>query len=83
MSQALYRKWRPQTFDEVVGQEHVTQTLRNALATGRVGHAYLFAGLRGTGKTTMARLLAKSVNCLEEDAAARPCDACAVCGVGE
>ena len=84
MTQALYRKWRPQTFDEVVAQEHVTQTLRNALVTGRVGHAYLFAGLRGTGKTTMARLLAKAVNCLEEDAAARPCDACAVCrAVGE
>ncbi len=84
MSQALYRKWRPQIFDEVVGQEHVTQTLRNALATGRVGHAYLFAGLRGTGKTTMARLLAKAVNCLDADPAARPCNVCAVCrAVGE
>jgi DNA polymerase-3 subunit gamma/tau len=79
MTQALYRKWRPQTFEEVVGQEHVTQTLRNALATGRVGHAYLFAGLRGTGKTTMARLLAKAVNCLDPDPAARPCNTCAVC----
>ncbi len=79
MTQALYRKWRPQTFDEVVGQEHVTQTLRNALASGRVGHAYLFAGLRGTGKTTMARLLAKAVNCLADDPALRPCNRCAIC----
>lgn len=79
MSQALYRKWRPQKFDEVVGQEHVTQTLRGALASGRVGHAYLFAGPRGTGKTTMARLLAKAVNCLAEDPATRPCNECAVC----
>ena len=74
MAQALYRKWRPQTFDEVVGQEHVTQTLRNALASGRVRHAYLFAGLRGTGKTTMARLVAKAVNCLADDPATRPCN---------
>ncbi len=79
MSQALYRKWRPQIFDEIVGQEHVTQTLRNALAAGRVGHAYLFSGLRGTGKTTMARLLAKAVNCLAEELAERPCNRCAVC----
>jgi DNA polymerase-3 subunit gamma/tau len=79
MAQALYRKWRPQTFEEVVGQEHVTQTLRNALIAGRVGHAYLFAGLRGTGKTTMARLMAKAVNCLAEDVAARPCNECSIC----
>lgn len=79
MAQALYRKWRPQTFEEVVGQEHVTQTLRNALIAGRVGHAYLFAGLRGTGKTTMARLTAKAVNCLAEDVAARPCNECSIC----
>jgi len=79
MTQAIYRKWRPQTFEQVVGQEHVTQTLRNALASGRVGHAYLFAGLRGTGKTTMARLVAKAVNCLAEDVAARPCNQCSVC----
>jgi DNA polymerase-3 subunit gamma/tau len=79
MAQALYRKWRPQTFEQVVGQEHVTQTLRNALASGRMGHAYLFAGLRGTGKTTMARLVAKAVNCLAEDVAVRPCNECSVC----
>jgi DNA polymerase-3 subunit gamma/tau len=79
MSQALYRKWRPQTFDQIVGQEHVTQTLRNALASGWVRHAYLFAGLRGTGKTTMARLVAKAVNCLDEDPACRPCNTCSIC----
>jgi DNA polymerase-3 subunit gamma/tau len=78
-AQAFYRRWRPQTFDEVVGQEHVTQTLRNAVAAGRTGHAYLFAGPRGTGKTTMARLLAKAVNCTHPDPAARPCNACAIC----
>ena len=76
--QALYRKWRPQTFDEVVGQEHVVRTLRNALTSGRIHHAYLFAGPRGTGKTTTARLLAKAVNCLAPDDQ-RPCNACAVC----
>jgi DNA polymerase III subunit gamma/tau len=79
MSQALYRKWRPQTWDSVVGQQHVVQTLRNALAAGRIGHAYLFAGPRGTGKTTTARLLAKAVNCLEEDVAQRPCGKCDYC----
>jgi len=79
MAQALYRKWRPQTFDEVVGQEHVVRTLRNALASERVRHAYLFAGPRGTGKTTTARLLAKAVNCLAPDPADRPCNECAIC----
>ncbi|MDY7039309.1 MAG: DNA polymerase III subunit gamma/tau [Chloroflexota bacterium] len=77
-AQVLYRKWRPKTFDEVVGQEHVTRTLRNALRDGRIGHAYLFAGPRGTGKTTTARLLAKAVNCLA-DAEQRPCNECAIC----
>lgn len=79
MSQALYRKWRPTRFDQVVGQEHVTQTLRNAGAGGRIGHAYLFSGPRGTGKTTVARLLAKAANCLHEDLRERPCDVCAPC----
>lgn len=78
-SQALYLKWRPVDFEQVVGQEHVTFTLRNALTNGRIGHAYLFAGPRGCGKTTMARVLAKSVNCLEEDPMARPCNQCRNC----
>ena len=63
MYQALYRKWRPKTFSEVVGQAHITDTLQRQVAEGRVGHAYLFTGTRGTGKTTCARILAKAVNC--------------------
>jgi len=78
MSQALYRKWRSQTFAELVGQEHVVHTLRNAIQADKVGHAYLFTGPRGVGKTTMARLLAKAVNC-ESPLAERPCDHCGMC----
>ncbi len=77
-AQALYLKYRPQTFDEVVGQEATTRTLRNALRQGRVRHAYLFTGTRGTGKTTMARLLAKAVNCLAPEDQ-RPCNTCSLC----
>ena len=76
----LARKWRPQTFDEVVGQPTVTRTLKNALSTGRIGHAFLFAGARGVGKTTTARILAKALNCSAGEAPApEPCGECASC----
>ncbi len=77
--QALYLKWRPSKFEDVIGQEHITRTLQGALRQGRVRHAYLFSGPRGTGKTTTARLLAKAVNCLNDDPARRPCNECAHC----
>ena len=77
--QALYLKWRPLSFDDVVGQDHITRTLRNSLIRGRIRHAYLFSGPRGTGKTTNARLLAKAVNCTHEDPARRPCNDCPNC----
>jgi len=77
---ALARKWRPQQFEEVVGQTHVTRTLVNAIDLDRLSHAYLFTGPRGIGKTTIARIFAKSLNCLSsETATARPCDRCDSC----
>lgn len=79
MSQALYRKWRPRRWDQVIGQEHIVQTMKNAIRSGRIGHAYLLSGPRGTGKTTSARLLAKAANCLDPDLEKRPCDACEFC----
>ena len=78
MYQALYRKWRPQTFDEVVGQKHITETLKNQVMTGRLSHAYIFIGTRGTGKTTCARILARAVNC-EHPVNGSPCGVCPAC----
>ena len=74
----LYRKYRPKTFGEIVNQEHIVKTLINALKLGKVAHAYLFTGVRGTGKTTIARLLAKAVNCLETKNS-EPCNKCQAC----
>ena len=78
MYQALYRKYRPKTFDDVVGQEHITETLKKQVETGRLSHAYLFIGTRGTGKTTCAKILAKAVNC-EHPVNGNPCNQCAAC----
>ena len=78
MYQALYRKYRPKTFSEVVGQQHITDTLQRQVADGQVGHAYLFTGTRGTGKTTCARILAKAVNC-EHPVNGDPCCQCPSC----
>ena len=78
MYQALYRKWRPRTFADVVGQEHITATLRRQVAEGRLSHAYLFTGTRGTGKTTCAKILARAVNC-EHPVNGDPCNRCPSC----
>ena len=78
MYQALYRKWRPKSFADVVGQEHITETLRRQAAQGQLSHAYLFTGTRGTGKTTCAKILAKAVNC-QHPVDGDPCNQCPAC----
>ena len=75
---ALYRKFRPITFSELVGQEHITRTLRNQIMADRVGHAYLFNGGRGTGKTSSAKILARAINCLNPKDG-EPCNECEIC----
>ena len=76
--QALYRKYRPQTFSDVIGQEHITETLKNELSEGKTVHAYLFTGTRGTGKTSCAKILAKAINCLNANNG-DPCLECESC----
>ena len=76
--QAIYRKWRPMVFEDIIGQTHITKTLKNQITTGKVGHAYLFCGTRGTGKTTCAKVLARAVNCLNNHDGS-PCNECEIC----
>lgn len=76
--QAIYRKWRPAVFEDVVGQRHITKTLQNQIESGKISHAYLFCGTRGTGKTTVAKILAKAINC-ENPKGGSPCNECSVC----
>ncbi len=76
--QAIYRKWRPDTFEDIVGQSRITETLKNQIITGKIGHAYLFCGTRGTGKTTAAKVFAKAVNCINNKTGS-PCNSCEIC----
>ncbi len=76
--QAIYRKWRPAVFEDVVGQQHITKTLQNQLESGKISHAYLFCGTRGTGKTTVAKILARAINC-QNPKGGSPCNECSVC----
>lgn len=78
MYYALYRKYRPKTFSEVIGQEHVTQTLRNQVRNRQFAHAYLFTGTRGTGKTSCAKILSRAINCLSPRDG-EPCNECEIC----
>src|SRR5690606_35152456 len=78
MYQALYRKYRPKTFDEVLGQKHITITLKNQIANGNIGHAYLFSGTKGTGKTSTAKIFSRAVNCLHPKDG-NPCNECEIC----
>ena len=75
---AIYRKWRPMVFEDIVGQGHITQTLKNQILNDKIGHAYLFCGTRGTGKTTCAKVLSRAVNCLNPHDGS-PCNECEVC----
>src|SRR5690606_25836124 len=78
MYQALYRRFRPKTFDEVLGQEHITTTLKNQILRDNIGHAYLFSGTRGTGKTSAAKIFARAVNCTNSKDG-NPCNSCDIC----
>lgn len=75
---ALYRKWRPLTFGDVIGQTHITKTLKNEIAENRLAHAYLFTGTRGTGKTSTAKILSRAINC-EHPVDSNPCNECEIC----
>ena len=79
MHQSLYNKYRPKTFDEIIGQEHISKTLFNQVRSGKISHAYLFSGSRGTGKTSTARIFAKAINCENPQADSLPCCECATC----